>query len=61
MVTDEGDVYTVDTNSRVTDMTILTPEMRIFCHGKHMFWAVKGQNQRENRKLSFTDDTIHYR
>ena len=41
----EGEVYNINFDSKVTDMTLLTSEMQIFCRGKDMYWAEKGENE----------------
>ena len=42
---DDNEVYTVNMKNKVTDLTLLTSEMQIFCRGKAMYWADVGEKE----------------
>ena len=41
-------VYTLTMPSKVTDLTLLTSEMQVFCRGKDMYWADKKEQEEEH-------------
>ena len=64
---DADDVYNVNMESKVTDMTLLTSEMQIMCRGKEMYWADKGKKEQEgehgvgNRKCPRPEHNTQYK
>ena len=55
---DLSDMYIINMDSKLRDTSLLTSEMKLFCHENNMYWADKAaqegkkKNEVGNRKFS---------